>query len=84
MAQQIADRRDVDFVLHEVLNTEEFSKYDVFAEFNKKTIDLIISEVRNLAVKVILPTQIDADREGARFENGNVTVPESFHKAWEL
>jgi alkylation response protein AidB-like acyl-CoA dehydrogenase len=84
MAQQIADRRDVDFVLHEVLNTEEFSKYDVFAEFNKKTIDLIISEVRNFAVKVILPTQIDADREGARFENGNVTVPESFHKAWEL
>lgn len=84
MAQQIADRRDVDFVLHEVLNTEEFSKYDVFAEFNKKTIDLIISEVRNLAVKVILPTQIDADREGARFENGKVTVPESFHKAWEL
>ena len=43
MAQQIADRRDVDFVLHEQLHVEELSKHDKFAEFNKKTVDLIIS-----------------------------------------
>ena len=42
MAQQIADRRDVDFVLYEQLHVEELSKYDVFAEFNRKTIDLIV------------------------------------------
>ena len=84
MAQQIADRRDVDFVLHEQLQVEELSKHEIFAEFNKKTVDLIISEARNLAIKEILPTQEDGDREGANFENGQVTVPESFHKAWEL
>jgi alkylation response protein AidB-like acyl-CoA dehydrogenase len=84
MAQLFADRRDVDFVLHEQLKLEELSKHEKFADFNKKTIDLVISEARNLAVKELLPTQIDGDRIGARFENGNVTVPESFHKAWEL
>jgi alkylation response protein AidB-like acyl-CoA dehydrogenase len=84
MAQQIADRRDVDFVLHEQLGVEELSKHDVFAEFNKKTVDLIVSEARNLAIKEILPTQIEGDREGTRFENGRVTVPESFHKVWKL
>jgi alkylation response protein AidB-like acyl-CoA dehydrogenase len=84
MAQQIADRRDVDFVLHEQLQVEELSKHEIFAEFNKKTVDLIISEARNLAIKEILPTQEEGDREGANFENGQVTVPESFHKAWEL
>jgi len=84
MAQQIADRRDVDFVLHEQLHVEELSKHDIFAEFNKKTIDLIISEARNLAIKVILPTQSESDREGTPFNAGKVTVPESFHKAWEL
>jgi alkylation response protein AidB-like acyl-CoA dehydrogenase len=84
MAQLIADRRDVDFVLHEQLNVADLSKHEKYAEFNKKTIDLVVSEARNLAVKEILPTQIDGDREGARFEAGNVTVPESFHKAWEL
>ncbi len=57
MAQQIADRRDVDFVLHELLHVAELSDHEIFAEFNKKTVDLIISEARNLAIKEILPTR---------------------------
>jgi alkylation response protein AidB-like acyl-CoA dehydrogenase len=84
MAQQIADRRDVDFVLHELLHVAELSDHEIFADFNKKTVDLIVAEARNLAVKEILPTQIDSDREGAHFDAGKVTVPESFHKAWKL
>jgi alkylation response protein AidB-like acyl-CoA dehydrogenase len=84
MAQLIADRRDVDFVLHEQLKVGELSKHEKFAEFNKKTIDLVVSEARNLALKELLPIRVDGDREGARLENGKVTVPESFHKAWEL
>jgi alkylation response protein AidB-like acyl-CoA dehydrogenase len=84
MAQFLTDRRDVDFVLHEQMKIEELSEFEPYAEFNKKTVDLIIAEARNLAIKEILPTQIDGDREGTRFEDGNVTVPESFHKAWEL
>ncbi len=84
MAQQIADRRDVDFVLHEQLGVDELSQHDLFAEFNKKTIDLIVSEARNLAIKEILPTQAESDREGTPFDSGKVTVPESFHRVWEL
>ncbi len=83
MAQLIADRRDVDFVLHEQLNVAELSQHKRFAEFNRKAVDLIISEARNLALKEILPTQKDGDRIGARFDGGQVTVPESFHKAWK-
>jgi alkylation response protein AidB-like acyl-CoA dehydrogenase len=84
MAQMIADRRDIDFVLHEQLQVEELSKHEPFVEFNQKAIELIVSEVRNLAVKEILPTQVDGDREGTRFENGKVTVPQSYQKAWRL
>lgn len=84
MAQVIADRRDVDFVLHEQFKVSELSKHEKFAEFNKKTVDLIVSEARNLAVKEILPTQKIGDEVGTKFEGGNVTVPEEFHKAWEL
>ena len=74
MAQQIADRRDVDFLLHEVLRVEEISGHEKFGEFNRKTIDLIISEARNLALKEVLPTQVIGDRQGVHFENGVVTV----------
>ncbi|MFZ2634552.1 MAG: acyl-CoA dehydrogenase [Desulfosalsimonadaceae bacterium] len=84
MAQQIADRRDIDFVLHEQLDVEQFSKNDLYAEFNKKTVDLIVSEARNLAVKEILPTRKEGDEIGCKFENGKVTVPEIFRKPFEL
>lgn len=83
MAQILADRRDIDFVLHEQLNVEQFGKHERFPEFNRKAIDMILSEARSLAVKEILPTQVDGDRIGAHFDNGKVTVPESFHKAWK-
>ncbi|MBL0702346.1 MAG: acyl-CoA dehydrogenase [Desulfosarcina sp.] len=81
MAQLIADRRDVDFVVHEQLGMVEDK---LFEEFNKKTIDLIISEARNLAIKEILPTFKDGDEIGCKLENGKVTVPESFQHAWKL
>jgi alkylation response protein AidB-like acyl-CoA dehydrogenase len=84
MAQVIADRRDVEFVLHEQLSVSDLSQHDKYAEFNKKTIDLIIKEARNLAVKEILPTAKDGDEQGLKFENGQVTTPESFKRAYEL
>jgi hypothetical protein len=84
MAQVIADRRDVDFVLHEQLNVGALSDHDKYAEFNKKTIDLIISEARNLAIKEIWPTFKEGDEQGCRFENGQVTVPEGFKRAYDL
>jgi hypothetical protein len=83
MAQQIADRRDVDFLLHEVLRVEEMSAHEKYEEFNRKTIDLIISEARHLALREVLPTQVIGDRQGVHFENGVVTVPEEFKKLYE-
>jgi len=84
MAQPIADRRDVDFVLYEQLHVEELSKHEKFADFNKKTVDMIISEARNLAIKEVLPTQKIGDEEGCKLENGVVTVPEAFHRVYDL
>ena len=84
MAQLIADRRDIDFVLHEQLNVASLAEHDQFAEFNRKTIDLIMNEARNLAIKEILPTQKIGDEEGVTFDQGKVTVPKEFHRAWEL
>ena len=84
MAQYIADRRDVDFVLHEQIQVEDLGKTELFADFNKKTVDMIVSEARNLAIKEILPTRELGDQEGCQFDNGKVTVPESFHRAYEL
>ena len=84
MAQLIADRRDVDFVLFDQFNIQELSNTEKFSEFNQKTIELIVSEARNLAIREILPTQKISDEEGVRFDNGKVSVPESFHRVYQL
>ncbi|MFH2092665.1 MAG: acyl-CoA dehydrogenase [Pseudomonadota bacterium] len=84
MAQVVADRRDIDFVLYEQLNVGKLSEYDRFQEFTDKTIDLIVSEARNLAVKELLPCLKEADEEGCTFSSGKVCVPKSFHKVYEL
>jgi alkylation response protein AidB-like acyl-CoA dehydrogenase len=84
MAQLIADRQDIDFVLYEQIKAEEFTKHEKYNEFNKKTFDLIINEARNLAIKEILPTFAEGDREGVSLENGQVKVPECFHRPFKL
>ena len=82
MAQLIADRKDVDFVLHEQFQIAGLSKHGRFAEFNKRVIDMIITEARNLAVKEILPTWKIGDRVGCLYENGEVKTPAEFKRVW--
>jgi len=57
MAQQIADRRDVDFVLHEQLQVSDFSKNEKYMEFSKKQLIWLFLKPRNLAIKEVLPTR---------------------------
>ncbi len=68
MAQVIADRRDIDFVLHELFETSKLSVHEKFADFNKKVIDMIITEARALAIKEILPTTKSGDKTGCKYE----------------
>jgi len=84
MAQIAADRRDIDFVLHEQLEVEQLSKNELFSEFNKKTIDLIVNEARNLALKELYPWLKEADEEGCTFKDGKVSVPKAFHRIYKL
>ena len=83
MTQLIADRRDVDFVLFEQFDAEALCREEAFAEFNRKTFDMIIEEARRLAIKEILPTLTEGDRAGLVFEDGRVQVPECFQRAYK-
>jgi len=84
MTQVLTDRRDIDFVLYEQFDVEEFTRHEKFQDYNKKTFDLIIKEARTLAVKEILPTFAEGDREGVKFEKGRVSVPACYHRPYKL
>ncbi len=47
MAQVISDQRDIEFVVHEILQAHTLAELnDDFADFNKKTIDMVIKEAK--------------------------------------
>jgi alkylation response protein AidB-like acyl-CoA dehydrogenase len=84
MAQSIADRRDQEFVLFEMFNAAGLASHERFAEFNKKTMDMVLAEARNLAVKELLPVSKEGDEIGCTLTDGKVTVPPAFHRAYKL
>lgn len=85
MTQHISDKRDIEFVLHEQLDISEVTNSEKFQDFNnKKTINMIVNEARNLAIKEILPTNREGDEEGCTFDNGEVKVPKCYHRVWNL
>jgi alkylation response protein AidB-like acyl-CoA dehydrogenase len=84
MAQAIADRRDIDFVLHEQYEVGNLSAHERFKEYTKKMIDMVVTESRNLSVKELLPTLKIGDEVGCRYEKGRVITPQGYKRAWKL
>ncbi|MBI9085863.1 MAG: acyl-CoA dehydrogenase [Desulfobacterales bacterium] len=84
MAQLISDRRDIDFVLYEQMGVEALLKTEKYADMNRKMFDMIVSEARNFGIKEILPTYAEGDRQGIRFENGQVLTPDCFRRPHQL
>jgi alkylation response protein AidB-like acyl-CoA dehydrogenase len=74
----------VDFILHEQLEVEKLSAHEKFGEFTRKTVDLIVTEARNLAIREMLPTLKAGDEEGCTFEKGQVRLPQSFNQLHRL
>ncbi len=84
MAQLLSDRRDIDFVLYEQLKIEDILETEKFNDLDRKMFDMVISEARNLGIKEIYPTYKEGDREGVKFENGKVVVPQCFQRPYAL
>lgn len=77
------DRRDVDFLLYDVLRVQDLTRYPRYREHTKDVFDMVLDAADKLAHEVLGPTNIDGDRIGLRYDRGEVTVPPSFAKALE-
>ncbi len=84
MANQILDERDQQFILYEMLEAEKLCEHEKYADFSKDMFDMILTEAQKFATEEILPTLAESDKQGCRLENGQVYVPECFHKPYKL
>ncbi|MBW1872655.1 MAG: acyl-CoA dehydrogenase [Deltaproteobacteria bacterium] len=76
-------KRDIQFVLYEQLNAEELCKLPDYGEFNRELFDMVTDEAVKMAVDVLAPLNSIGDREGLKFENGEVKMPEGFEEAFK-
>ncbi len=77
------DLRDVKFQLFEWLPTEKLLEKDRFSEWTRDDVEMVLEEGLKVAQEVLAPTNEDGDRIGARWADGKVTLPESFHAAYQ-
>lgn len=84
MAQLQADLRDINFVLFEQLGVDQLVENERYADFNRKTFEMLIKEARNFGLKEILPTYTEGDKEGVKLVDGTVKPPDCFRKPFKL
>jgi hypothetical protein len=78
-----APRRDMHFLLHDVLDVVEHYKHlRNDDEMSRELIDSIIEEGAKFAEQELAPLYQSGDKEGCHFDNGVVTTPKGFKEAY--
>jgi len=77
------NKRDLQFVLYEQFPMDELCALPAFAEFNRETFDMVLSEAIKVAVEVLAPLNAPGDREGCTFDKGAVRTPKGFQQAYQ-
>jgi len=84
MAQYKAPLRDMQFVLHDVLNVEQhYASIPVFAETNRELVDSILEAGAQFCENELSPINRSGDEEGCQFNDGEVSTPKGFKEAYK-
>ena len=85
MARYTPPLRDMQFVMHELLDVENVLRtLPPHAETGRDLIDQVLEEGGKFCAEVLFPLNRNGDEEGCRWaEGGVVTTPQGFRQAWE-
>lgn len=83
MTTYTAPLRDMQFVLHDVL---EISDQDLpgYGDLDREFTEAVLDAAGKLASEVLAPLNGVGDRQGCRLENGVVKTPEGFSAAFDM
>lgn len=85
MGQYAAPLRDMQFVLHELLNVEaEIKQMPKHADLDAETINAVLEEAGKFCSEVLFPLNHSGDQEGCTYVgDGVVTTPKGFKEAYQ-
>ena len=77
------DQKDIFFILKDQLNYGSVCSLERYKGLNEKALDLLVTEALRFARGVVDPLQEIGEQFGVKFEDGNVTCPAEFKKAFK-
>ncbi len=84
MGQYVAPLRDMQFVLHELLDVQtELNHLPTHAGLDADTINQALSEAGKFCAEVLFPLNRNGDEEGCTYHDGHVTTPKGFKEAYQ-
>ena len=84
MSEYRAPIRDMLFVLNELAELDEIAQMPGCEEASTDVVTAVLEEASRFAEEVLSPLNHVGDREGARFQDGQVTMPKGFKEAYKL
>jgi hypothetical protein len=83
MSNLLVNTRDQHFLLFEQFGVEKLFETEMFKDFSKDDVLMMMNEAEKMALNVILPTYEVGDKEGCTFKDGKVTVPKCYHDVFK-
>ncbi len=83
MSLGLQDRRDVEFLVRDVLQVGKVFDLPLYKGQSWETFELVLDSAIKFAHEQVQPTNVIGDREGLRFENGEVKTPAAFRPVFE-
>lgn len=81
----IYSNRDLKFIIGEWLDADTLFSFDKFRDYySHDDIDIILDQALKIVTEQVAPTNEEGDTIQARFEDGAVTVPSSFHAVYRF
>ena len=76
--------RDFQFVLNEYLKVDQYKAIDGFADAGPELMTPVLEAAAQLCEEVLFPLNQKGDRQGLRYDNGKVLLPDGFKEAYKM
>ena len=78
-------RRNLNFMLFEVLDMHSLTRHEYFSAHNEESMNMVLDAAENIAEKIMRPVFVESDRNPPELTNGGVKVHKSigdYYKAF--
>jgi len=77
-----APTRDINFLLNEWLDLQQYSDMSGFEDVTPEFTETVVESMGRFAEEVTFPLNMSGDRQGCRWKDGEVTAPDGFKEAY--